>query len=162
MPSGCSSRIACGGRRARHHRHPAADIDQVAQDVPLHPEIERHHVRALPSGCYQLELLMLPAVTGSSGGTQEGAVQAGSQVPLCGHDLDASRSRPTRPGLARALATRLASSRSVVERIPFIAPRSRVQPHQGAGVDSLDADDAVLLEETRKRPARSAVTDPRS
>ena len=37
-----------------------------------------------------------------------------------------ARSRPTRPGLFRALSTRLASSRSVVDRMPFIAPRTRV------------------------------------
>ena len=37
-----------------------------------------------------------------------------------------ARSRPTSPGLFRALSTRLASSRSVVDRMPFIAPRTRV------------------------------------
>ncbi len=36
------------------------------------------------------------------------------------------RSRPTRPGLALAFSTSRASSRSVVETIPFKAPRSRV------------------------------------
>ncbi len=46
----------------------------------------------------------------------------GSQVLDLAGITSRTRSRPTRPGLAFALATRLASSRSVVERIPFIAP----------------------------------------
>ena len=37
-----------------------------------------------------------------------------------------ARSRPTRPKLPRALATRLESSRSSVERIPFMAPWLRM------------------------------------
>ena len=57
-----------------------------------------------------------------------------------------TRSRPTRPGLALALATRLASSRSTVERTPFMAPCDADAPDQGPRVDPLHADDAVLRE----------------
>ena len=34
-----------GGRAAGNHRHAAARFHQGAKDVPLHPEIQRNHVR---------------------------------------------------------------------------------------------------------------------
>ena len=46
IPSGWASRIASARRGAGHDGHLAADLDQVAEDVPLHPEIERDDVRA--------------------------------------------------------------------------------------------------------------------
>ena len=67
------------------------------------------------------------------------------------------RSRPTRPGLAWALATRRASSRSVVETIPFSAPRDRVRRTRARVSIALDPDHAVLGEVVVERPARPVV-----
>ena len=138
MPSGWCSRIASAGVDAGDDRHPAAALDQVAGDVPLHAEVERDDVRA-------------------TSGRRRGRRRArsdrrrarrsrGSQTVGPSGMTSRARSRPTRPGLARALSTRRASSRSVVERIPFIAPWIAGQADQGPGVDPLDAEDAVLLQ----------------
>ena len=45
MPSGSCSRIAAAGVEPGHDRDPAAGLDQVAGDVPLHAEVERDDVR---------------------------------------------------------------------------------------------------------------------
>ncbi len=40
-----------GGSRARHDGHLAADVDQMAKDVPFHPEIEGDNVRPARVEC---------------------------------------------------------------------------------------------------------------
>ena len=129
-----------GGGGAGQDRHAAAQVDQVARDVPLHAVVEgddvglrvegralspklRSLVREWPSRCVH-SLSGSCHSHGWSGRTSR------------------TRSRPTRPGLAFALATRLASSRSVVERTPFIAPPMRSRRTRArVSIDSI-ADDA--------------------
>ena len=54
-----------GRHGAGDDRHPAADLDQVAEDVPLHAEVERHDVRATGARP-ALRLASLPAVSGGA------------------------------------------------------------------------------------------------
>ena len=71
-----------------------------------------------------------------------------------------ARSRPTRPGLARALATRLGVVEVGRREDSLHGPAFPRQPDQGAGVDPLDADDAVLLEIVGQRTGRAVIADP--
>ena len=64
--------------------------------------------------------------TGAVRVTLKSGFNPGSQVNDSRGITSRARSRPISPGLWRALATRLASSRSVVDSMPFIAPRTRV------------------------------------
>ena len=99
-------------------------FDQVAGDVPLHPEVEGDDVRPRGRGLGMCRRLR-------SHRCRADRIETAGRAGLPGERLagmtSRTRSRPTRPGLALALATRLASSRSVVERMPFIAPRLRVR-----------------------------------
>ena len=142
-----------GRGRAGHDRDLAADIDQVAGDVPLHAEVERDDVRAT-------------AVAGSG-------VRAGS-IRVARPALDAKRrvqaELPGRRPLGHDLAGQVAADQAgaglglghqagVVEvgrrEDALHRPALAGQADQGAGVDPLDADDAVSLEIVGERAARA-------
>ena len=105
---------------------------------------------------------MSVCVTGSSGGNKYAWSRPTSQVYGAGGMTSRVRSRPIKPGLAFALATRLASSRSIVDRIPFIAPCSRVRRTRARVSIPRDADDAVLFEKVGERSRRAVIAHSRA
>ena len=141
-----------GRGRAGQDRHAAAHVEQVPGDVPLHAVIQGDHVRRAG-----LE-------TGSASPRRRSRAQglSGSRPldrPVRESPRAPGRGRPA-PDWRLALATRRASSRSIVERTPFIAPRMRMPPHQRPGVDALQADDAVAAEILVQLPVGAEIARP--
>ena len=123
--------------RARHTVTRQPMIAQMPGDVPLHAVVEGHDVR---SPCRSL-------ARQTSRRDRTSVAQGLSRSLHCaaavGHDF-ANQVAADQAGLALALATRLASSRSTVESTPLQRSALTNAPHQGPRVDARDAHDAVL------------------
>ena len=105
-----------GGRgRARQDGHPAAHVEEVAGDVPLHAVVQA------PRRAARNWKPAAPAVPSSRAQRLSGSFHWIGPSGMTSR----TRSRPTSPGLALAFSTSRASSRSVLESTPFIAPRIR-------------------------------------
>ena len=148
-----------GGHRSGNRCHPAADIDQVAQDVPLHAEIEGDDVRPAGCGCFRCP-------RGMAVGTRavliekKLLVQAGFPGEgFPGHDL-AGEVAADQPGALPSLGHQAGVVEIGRRQDALHRPPDPRQPHQGAGVDPLDADDAVSGQKRFERFLRAEVADP--
>ena len=139
-----------GRRRAGQDRHAAAFVAQMPGDVPLHAVVEGDDVKV---GLLEMPGSPRPAAWPSLTGRRPTRAAASGITSR-------TRSRPTRPGLALAFATRLASSRSTLESTPFIAPRGAQPADEGPRVDAREADDAVPLQISVERFLRAEVARP--
>ncbi len=137
-----SSAVAVPGRTVT--RQPMSN--QVPGDVPLHAVVERDDVR----GVWPAPAGLVRAARRASSTWLSGSFHVAG---FAGDHL-ATRSRPTRPGLALALATRLASSRSTVESTPFIAPWMRMRRTRARVSIAFDRHDAVRLRGSRSGSPR--------
>jgi len=114
-----------GGHRAGNRCNPAADVDQVAQDVPFHAEIECDHVRATTCGHCWWRLGM---VARRRGVLIEEELRIQTGLPgetLTRHDLAgevASYQAGALPGLVYQAGVVEIGRR----QMPFIAPWTRV------------------------------------
>ena len=125
-----------GRGRAGQDRHAAAHVEQVPGDVPLHAVVQRHDVRRVGR----------PArMTSSRAAAPNGSAARSTRSALSGI-TSRTRSRPTRPGLALALATRLASSRSIGREHALHRPVDAKPADQRPGVDAFEADDVRACE----------------
>ena len=116
-----------GRRRARQDRDAAALVDQVPGDVPLHAEVQGHDVQLRRRASRTAHLRPTRRPSGSSHSSHcRGSTGTTSRT----------RSRPTSPGLAFALATRLASSRSTRREHALHRTLRANPPHQRPRIDS--------------------------
>ena len=129
-----------GRRRAGHDRHPAAHLDQVAGDVPLHAVVERDDVRI--------------GRRGSAGSARVGSLRPRAEplVPLArlvGHDL-AHQVAADQAGAGLGLGDQAGVVEVGASRGRPSSPRGAQPADQGPRVDPLDADDAVLAAGSRR------------
>ena len=121
-----------GRRGARQDRHLAAGRGQASGDVPLHPEIERHHMRPIA----------LPPGARARGHHLAGQIPADQPRALPGQ-----RDQP--------IVVQLRCRQDPLHRPPLAGPA-----HERPRVDALDADDAVFIHVIVERPRRPVVAGP--
>ena len=126
-----------GGGSRRHHRHAAADVHQLAEDSPLHAVVHHHHLVLLRLRRTALHSLF-PAIRAAGGHF------GGEILPF--HAWRA----------AGPFDQRLRGGAGGVDD-PLLRARAAEDAHQPAGVDALDAHDAVALEEIGQRFLRAPV-----
>ena len=159
MPSGSRSRMRLSRHRPGNRRDPAADVDQVAEDVPLHAEVEGDDVRSPDRSVLARER----ARANGAGGVlidEIRAVQA--KLPgerLARHHLArqvAADQAGALPGLVhQAGVVQVGGGENSLHR-----PLDPGQANQGSGVDSLEADDAVPGQERIERLLCTEVAGP--
>ena len=155
-PVGLAVEDRLGGRGAGHDRHLAAEIDQVAEDVPLHAEIEGDDVRTRGRAARRKPRVRRAGASAVDREPTEYVRSSPSshERRLPRHDLASQvAADQARAGLGlghQARVVEVGRGEDSLHRPPLAR-----QPDQGAGVDPLDADDAVFLEIGRQRAVRA-------